>query len=358
MIRLALAINFIRNNGPSNVVRNLVDCLDHSRFEVVLITFFKNENDINVVNELKNEGAEVIELNFRSRIECMLKAVGSLDNILQKYKIDVLHSHGFIPDILSARCQSKVKKISTIHCNIFEDYLETYGRIKSSFFIPVHLHFLRKLDYQVCCSGSVYNAMKSKLTHGLFIRNGIGNTVVKKPVSREDVGLKHSDIVYIYVGQIIQRKNVVWLIEQFKKTHRDNEYLLVLGRGSEEEACKNILDSNIKMIGFTENAMAYMAIADVYISASHSEGFSISVLEALDCGLLLLLSDVPSHREVLSLEQELYLGETFGPDEFEKKMESLRQQVKTVDRENIKRSKNRHFSAVKMAREYMKLYLE
>ena len=36
--------------------------------------------------------------------------------------------------------------------------------------------------------------------------------------------------------------------------------------------------------------------------------FSISVLEALSCGLGLLLSDIPSHREVVEMGQDVYLG--------------------------------------------------
>lgn len=37
--------------------------------------------------------------------------------------------------------------------------------------------------------------------------------------------------------------------------------------------------------------------ADLYVSASHSDGTSISLLEAMACGLPLLLSDIPGNRE-------------------------------------------------------------
>jgi glycosyltransferase involved in cell wall biosynthesis len=44
--------------------------------------------------------------------------------------------------------------------------------------------------------------------------------------------------------------------------------------------------------------------ADVYISASHSDGSSVSLMEALGCGLPVLLSDIPANREwVNSAEQ-------------------------------------------------------
>ena len=41
----------------------------------------------------------------------------------------------------------------------------------------------------------------------------------------------------------------------------------------------------------------YYQAADLYVSASHSDGTSISLLEALACGCPVLLSDIPGNRE-------------------------------------------------------------
>ena len=37
--------------------------------------------------------------------------------------------------------------------------------------------------------------------------------------------------------------------------------------------------------------------ADLYLSASHSDGSSVSLMEALGCGLPVLVSDIPGNRE-------------------------------------------------------------
>lgn len=49
-------------------------------------------------------------------------------------------------------------------------------------------------------------------------------------------------------------------------------------------------------IGYTELPRTYRS-ADLYISASHSDGTSISLLEAMACGLPVLVSDIPGNRE-------------------------------------------------------------
>ena len=46
-----------------------------------------------------------------------------------------------------------------------------------------------------------------------------------------------------------------------------------------------------------EDLPGYYQSADVYVSASHSDGTSISLLEALACGCPVILSDIPGNRE-------------------------------------------------------------
>ncbi|OGO28908.1 MAG: hypothetical protein A2Z16_04865 [Chloroflexi bacterium RBG_16_54_18] len=49
-------------------------------------------------------------------------------------------------------------------------------------------------------------------------------------------------------------------------------------------------------VGFSNLPESYRS-SDLYISASHSDGTSISLLEALACGLPVLVSDIPGNRE-------------------------------------------------------------
>jgi glycosyltransferase involved in cell wall biosynthesis len=46
-------------------------------------------------------------------------------------------------------------------------------------------------------------------------------------------------------------------------------------------------------------------MADLYISPSHSDGTSISLLEALACGTPVLLSDIPGNQEWISQPGEV-----------------------------------------------------
>lgn len=353
MIRIAYVINYIVKNGPSSVVLNIINNIDREKYEVSLITLFSG-NSPEVVAHLKSIGVSVYECTTLSRMKCLLGQCKEFDDTVKKGHYDILHTHGLIPDIVSSRLNTPVRKITTIHNNMYEDYLDSYGWIKSRIFITLHLNALKRLNKCVCCSESVYNVMKQKLNNTTFIRNGIEPVRAQSVVTREEFNIPEDARVFLYAGGLSSRKNVVWLIEKFVQYHGDNDYLLVLGAGDKEVECKEKADNHVKMLGFQSDPIAYMNISDVYTSASKSEGLSISVLEALSCGLGLFLSDIPSHREVVKMGRDVYLGETFDTVSFEAKLNLLRKEK--LDKEKIVAFQRKNLSASGMAEAYQREY--
>lgn len=353
MIKIAYVINYIVKNGPSRVVLTLINNMDRAKYAISLITLFK-ENDSEIVKKVKEAGVSVFECNTLTRAGCILGADKEFKQILQKEKFDILHTHGLIPDILSSRVTFSVKKITTIHNNMYEDYLDCYGFFKSRIYIWIHLKALKKLTVCVCCSKSVYEVMRQKLDNVIYIRNGISPTKAHSVVTRHQLGLPENARVFLYAGVLNSRKNIVWLIQEFVKYHQDNDYFLVLGRGNKENECKSVSDDHVKMLGFQEDIGAYMNISNIYVSASVSEGFSISVLEALSCGLGLFLSDIPSHREIVNIGKNIYMGETFSFKDFPEKMNILK--TKKLDRKRIIEFLGEELSATTMARRYDEVY--
>ncbi len=355
MKRIAYVINYIVKNGPSSVVLNLINNLDRSEYDISLITLFEG-NDAEVVSTLRNNGVTVYECSTLSRMKCLLGQSRDFSDVVGKGHFDTLHTHGIIPDILSSRLCTTAKRITTLHNNMYEDYLDTYGYAKSRIFIALHLAALKKLDECVCCSKSVYDVMKWRLPNTSFIRNGIEPIQAHSVITRAEVDVPEDARVFLYAGVLNSRKNTVWLIEKFAQYHDCNEYLLVLGGGEKEAECKAKADDHVRILGFQADPIAYMNISDVYVSASKSEGFSISVLEALSCGLGLFLSDIPSHSEVVEMGQDVYLGETFSQDDFEIKLNALRE--KKTSKAEIKAFQEKELSAKGMVERYMRRYEE
>jgi len=81
-------------------------------------------------------------------------------------------------------------------------------------------------------------------------------------------------------------------------------HLLLLGGGSQAAAIRGILEQGgvgdrVTFAGQVSQAdlPRYYRMADVYVSPSHVDGSSVSLMEALACGLPCLVSDIPANLE-------------------------------------------------------------
>jgi len=93
--------------------------------------------------------------------------------------------------------------------------------------------------------------------------------------------------------------------------------LLLAGGGSQEAKLRAILERGgvlarvhfAGQVAYDELPHLYRA-ADLYVSASYSDGSSVSLMEALASGVPVLVSDIPSNREWVTPGRE---GELFPP---------------------------------------------
>lgn len=85
---------------------------------------------------------------------------------------------------------------------------------------------------------------------------------------------------------------------------REDVSLMLLGGGSQASALRHILMSGgvferVTMPGHipNRNLPRFYRMADLYVSPSHVDGSSVSLMEALACGLPCLVSDIPANKE-------------------------------------------------------------
>lgn len=360
--KIAYLINTIDQHGPGNVVINIINNLNKKKFDIYLITLMKG-NNLNIIDKLKSDGIGVIECNCKNKIDFLFN-IRQIKKIIEKNKFDIIHSHGIMPDYISYVVKGKVKKISTIHCNIFEDYKQQFNKIKATFAIHCNKFLYNKLDLNICCSKSVYDSMKKYIKKIDYVRNGIDVKAYENNTDiRKELKIKKNDIIYIYSGKLIKRKRVLELVELFKKHHKEDEFLIIIGNGTEYDNCVKAVenDLNIKFLGYKKNIYDYYCASDVYISNSSSEGFSISCLEALGTDNYLFLSNIPSHSELFE-DCNIYIGELFSDeDDFKNKINKIRSMVKReegIQKCSLSKYQKRNFSSNKMTKLYEDKYLK
>lgn len=130
------------------------------------------------------------------------------------------------------------------------------------------------------------------------VPNGIDIEVFQtaKPLMRTEFNFKDSDILLVYVGRIAAEKNIPFLLQSFSGVAQaiGNTHLLIIGSGIQQyqdEINQQVLDLNLQdrvhFLGKVEykNLPAYMAMCDIFVTASVAETFGMSIVEAMGAGL-------------------------------------------------------------------------
>lgn len=363
MRKVAYVLTSVKNSGPVQVLYNLISHLDRSQFEPVLITLY---------NEIHDSLDRFLELDLGyyhcplSKKDILLNNTASLKHLLEDINPDVVHSLGVFPDYAISRLGYNAHVI-TLHNFMNEDYIQKFGFLKGTLLKSLQLSAVKRARRVWVCSKSLRDMYRDWKDYDFdYIQNGVDtnlfcpvDTNVNQLKTTLHIGKK--DIVCVYAAQFIERKNQKFLLEQFSNRKDTSIKLLLLGEGVDYLDFKNQYSTfdNIIFAGKVSNPIDYYRIANIYVSSSRSEGLPTSVMEAMACGLPILVSDIPQHREFFETNQTI--GDLFALDDesdFETKLAILLNSDLAHRGNTARELVGNHFSAKRMSEDYQKGYLE
>ena len=285
--------------------------------------------------------------------------------ILMNRKIresDLIHLNPFnfseLILIILAKIHGK-KCIATMHSNINFHFLSPVVGIEIIRLILVFNIVLLLSDSIVFLTSAHYenyrrysllkNAFRKK---SLIIPNAIESHRIldhKKPVPER--------LSCIFVGRFEKRKGIFDLLTVAEQLQEEDIEFLLVGYGS-LQIPENI-SKNIKMIGWVpnEDLFRHYDRCQIFFLPSYSEVFSITILEGMARGLVLLISDIPGIREFVEEGRNGYL---FPPGDVEKMKELFLflkhnpGEIERISRNNL--ADARQFTVDKQAEKYLDLY--
>ena len=256
---------------------------------------------------------------------------------------------------------SGIIKISSLFNNPHEDYPMLFGKVKGNLMAIVHLHIYRKFDKIIVCSNFIADKIKASQLPISVIYTGVPSDYfvplsdVERLNKRAELNISNKIKVWLFIGNLIPRKNPLFLISAFKKMKLKDTILMIMGDGPLMEECQVAIaeDSNIKLIGAQPGTLEYLQISDFYISASYSEGFPTAVLEAMSVGVLPVLSDINPHIEMVS---NLSNSCIFKNDDFVSLSKIISENMVSPTKLKPREYLLSHFSAHIMQKRYVKCY--
>lgn len=318
MKRVLYIISTLKRSGPTNILYNLVNKLDRSRFQPLILTLSKEETGFpSLMKEFEGLNVEIDSLNL-TRARGFLLGKRMLRKFIQDHRIDIIHINGIRGDILVRRNDYPgIPIITTINSNIYDDYTMLYGQRKGQLMSWMHIRSIKQKTI-VACSNFVSKELKDRYDIGMkVIYNGIPKDLYvvsnnsKKLELRKNLGLPDSKKIFVFVGSLIYRKNPAMVIKAFLSAQCAAEsHLVIVGDGPLMSECRDLLNghTNVSLVGNKPETLPYLNASDYYISSSYSEGLPTSVMEAMGCGLPVILSGIDPHVELVSkMEKWEYL---------------------------------------------------
>lgn len=365
--KIAYVLSDLKMVGPTNQTFNIINNSEYKK-ESVVITLF-NEPEDTMIQKYKKHNINIKCLELNRNL--YFAGTSRLKRTLKEFDIKLVHSYGIKADFLSYKATKdiNIKHIITLRNYPKEDILTRMSGIKGKIALKQHLYILEKCENVICCSKSICDKMKKDYPNKNFryIQNGVDTEYFKsisdeeRKIKKKNMGFNEDDKIFICTNSFIPRKRIEETIKLFNLIDEKNKKLILLGDGKlfNEIKFKYINDKKIFFKGKTNKILEYLQISDYFISSSESEGLPNAVLEAISCGLPVILSDIPQHLEILFEIKNAGIVYKLGvPEEIVKKYLRIGEEKYKEYKKNTEKIKQSIFTMKMMSEKYVKIYKE
>lgn len=300
-------------NGVVTVVKKLKEDLEHLGCKCYVLTPCRgNSPQLDGVYFLKARQSVIAPSEYVA-----IEDYANIVRFCKEHKIDILHAHS---EFRTAKLAIKTAKelnipfVITFH-TFWKYYVKAY--IPCGFLVPLVIvdmytkYIYKHADVIYAVSDKVKEYMTSLLPNNRveLIENAVDksdftqtkNSDVIISALKKNYSVQSSDFVLLYVGRVSHEKRLRELLKMLasilKRTQKSVK-LFVVGDGPATNDLKTYskklcINDNVIFTGFIDRKelSKFFSIADVFVSASLSETYSMTVTESLTSGVPVVLRE-------------------------------------------------------------------
>ncbi len=273
--------------------------LEEAGHEVFIFTFGDLDEQDGESNVIRSPGLPLVDTGYTLNFRYSRKAKALL------LTMDLVHvHHPFISGRLALRyCRPLHIPIVFTNHTRYDLYAQAYlpllpeeisNTLLQSYLPP----FCTAVDLVISPSQGMASVLRNLGVAGPIevVPNGVDLERFQRKCDdcRDKVGFDPDDILLVYSGRLGPEKNLDFLLRGFAGVAEAVEkvHLLILGGGPEEEPLKKLaatlgIESVVHFLGMIDYELVpgYLAICDIFVTASVTEVHPLSVIEAMAAGL-------------------------------------------------------------------------
>lgn len=288
-------------SGITNYVEVNKEYLEKAGHEVFIFTFGDLDYEDKEANVFRSPGLPLADSGFYLSMRYSRHVKKALQTM------DIVHvHHPFLSGRLALRyCRpANIPIVFTNHSR-YDLYAQAYlplmpDEVSLGLLQAYMPPFCKAVDLVITPSPGMARVLRELKVESPIeiVPNGVDLKAFQQaaPLSREQFGYKPEDILIVYAGRIALEKNLPFLIDAFSGIAKaiPNVHLILIGGGVQqfEEEIRNHVEyqnmpDRIHMTGRIpyDQLPAYLAMCDIFATASVTEVHPLSVIEAMGAGL-------------------------------------------------------------------------
>ena len=242
-------------------------------------------------------------------------ATGRLHRLVKEWNVDLIHAHLPVSGVMART--TRVPVVYTEH-NLADSYRQPTRTLNRASYW--------RNDVVIAVSDAVAGSLSSfPGPTPQVIPNGV--TVDVKPeqamAARDELGLGPEEPLIVHVGNIRPHKGHSTLIAAAAELTRVKPSATIVSIGGEKypgdlerirtEAADSGLGDALRFLGRREDALSFVAAADVYVNPADVEGLPVSILEAMALGIPVVATAVGGVPTVIRHDETGLLVEARQP---------------------------------------------
>ncbi len=305
MIKILFFIETLTSGGAEKVLRDLVNHMDQSKFDITVQTVWPCDAAKYLVPGIRYKSMYASESkanHLRYRVEAESGLAYRL-HIKDDYDIECAYLEMGPTKVLSASTNKKAKKLAWVHCDITKAVSDPEA------FAVKAAPWYAKFDQIVCVSQNVKESFDN-IFHNEFHSEVLYNVIDDDHIRRKSEAKfpqpEKRRITMAAVGTMYPPKNYLRLLKAHERLLLDGikHDLWIIGDGEDRPAIERFIQDHglidsVKLFGFQQNPYPYMKTADMIVCSSNYEGFSTVITEALILGKPIVTTDCSGMRELL-----------------------------------------------------------
>ncbi len=316
--------------------------------------------------ELKAQhGLTMHEINFaRNPLKpANIKAYKQLKQLQKANNYDLIYCQQPVGGLMG-RLLAKKFKIPCIYTAHGFHFYKGCSLINKLVYKSVEKWASKYTDILITINEEDYQNAKKMKAKKVFKINGIGIDTNKLNVPefdknefKKELGLEPSNKVITTISELNKNKNYITMLEAIKElVQKDGSVRFIsCGHGVWEEKIKNYakklgIADKCLFLGYRKDIGKILQITDVFMHASHREGLTLSVMEAMNFGLPCVVSNVRGNRDLIIDGKGGYVLECDDAKGFSEKLYEIltdKDKAKQFGEFNIEQSKLYTIESVK-----------